>query len=252
MTDNNRLQKLTELCITHNESIRDCDPDSLIDLDKYTTEDELIFNLWKYKINIENLGFGYPYDELAHMLPDGRILGKPGYSRNEDFSTIDKNDCFLIYFKFHHLIPEFLYYSLLLPHHNRNYDEQLKSKFNRNIISLNEILSKINKENIKCYDDLRKMLRPNTLSKLDLCYLLWECENYNIYNEGLYPGDIIDVDCPRAPDGLIDPKIRTCYKCGYMARKMKMCAGCKNAHYCSIECQKGDRKNHKMWCKKSN
>ena len=41
-------------------------------------------------------------------------------------------------------------------------------------------------------------------------------------------------------------------RCGFCGRndvKLLLCGGCKAVKYCSVECQGGDRKEHKVYCK---
>lgn len=64
IVDDHRLSKLIELCVDHNNSIRDSHPKLLIDLDKYTAPDYLILNLIFHDIDTGVLGFGYPYDDM--------------------------------------------------------------------------------------------------------------------------------------------------------------------------------------------
>ena len=47
---------------------------------------------------------------------------------------------------------------------------------------------------------------------------------------------------------------KECNKCkskiGEGGKKLKLCSGCKDVYYCSIECQKSNWKEHKPLCKK--
>lgn len=44
---------------------------------------------------------------------------------------------------------------------------------------------------------------------------------------------------------------RACAFCKTINEKLKICGNCNSTHYCGIECQKKDWKNHKKLCKKS-
>ena len=61
-----------------------------------------------------------------------------------------------------------------------------------NLNCFNEFWIKLGKEPIQKYEDLRAILKAGTLSKLELCSLLWECENYGIYTGGISVWDFID------------------------------------------------------------
>ena len=42
-----------------------------------------------------------------------------------------------------------------------------------------------------------------------------------------------------------------CEYCGCSTKKLSRCGGCDKVHYCSIDCQKKDRKKHRDECKKT-
>ncbi|KAF8498850.1 hypothetical protein JB92DRAFT_2983271 [Gautieria morchelliformis] len=48
-----------------------------------------------------------------------------------------------------------------------------------------------------------------------------------------------------------EPFLHNCQSttCGRMSTNMRLCAGCRRAHYCSPSCQKDDWKSHKVLCK---
>ena len=42
-----------------------------------------------------------------------------------------------------------------------------------------------------------------------------------------------------------------CECCGCSTKKLMLCSACKKVRYCSVDCQKKDRKVHKDECKKA-
>lgn len=184
--DSHRMSKLVELCVDHNNSVSDSCPEKLIDLEKYTTPEDLIFNLWYHEIDVGVLGFGYPYDDiLRNWVPDDA-------EEDEEKTSFEHT---IAYLSFIHSdrIPDFLYYSLVLKKDKTYYgyhDESHNKKTKRNMIKIKEIWAKIGrKETISNYHDLRKILKSNILTKIELCCLLWECEDNDLFNVGIWPMD---------------------------------------------------------------
>lgn len=185
--DSHRLLKLIELCTEHNDSVRDSYPDRIIDLEKYTTADDLVFNLWFHHIDVGVLGFGHPYDEILK-----------GWLHNcyEEPSKFEENLTYLSYIHYERISP-FLSYALLLPKKHGSYypfnEDEKSLKLNNNMLKLKEIWSNIGREEIiSDYHDLRKILRANILTRIELCCLLSECDNYDIFNLGLWQADCLD------------------------------------------------------------
>ncbi|XP_033760710.1 uncharacterized protein LOC117342620 isoform X2 [Pecten maximus] len=61
-----------------------------------------------------------------------------------------------------------------------------------------------------------------------------------------YKEDPVDQNTKRKRDNTIN---KTCYVCGETSAVVKTCARCKMVNYCSQDCQKKDRKRHKIQCK---
>lgn len=93
----------------------------------------------------------------------------------------ENNRVYLVYQNAHE-IPKFLYNVLWL-------------KKNTVIIHMviNDYWIKIDQKPIKSYEDFRDVLMQNILTPIQLCYLLFECENYNVYNPGTSIHDFFDM-----------------------------------------------------------
>ena len=188
--NNHRLSKLIELCKDHNSNHHE----SIIDLEKYATAEELIFCLWERKVDVNVLGFGYPHDEsLMTWVPQEDEEGENlvyGLESNPVYQSYVHSDKLI----------EFLYYSLLLPkkyhgsYHPLDFIDYSRAKeiLKGNLDSFNGFWMKMGREPITDYSEFRAILKSNTLSKIELCYLLWESEDYGITNTGLNVWDFID------------------------------------------------------------
>lgn len=176
-----RNYRLLNLCLGHN-SANQSNPELLIDLYKYKTAEDLIFNLWYHNIDVGNLGFGEPYDEIIKdWVPD-----------NYD-QPFEENAAYLTYVNAEK-IPWFLSYSLVLP---KNYNEQWNrsQKFSNSskILKIfNKFWMNLGKEPISDYNDFVKILISNTLTKIELCCLLWECQNYRLFNSNMSVDDFLN------------------------------------------------------------
>lgn len=175
--DVHRLSKLIELCKEHNY----LNPEKIIYLSKYKNADELVFNLWRNDIDVGVLGFGFPYDE---MLRDW-IWDTEG-----DEGNIENN---MLYLSYVHSddIPNFLYYSLFLPK-KCGYNHNDETTLFNNIKLFNEFWVKLGKEPIENYHDFRQILDSKILTRIELCCILWECHNYNIFVPDIFLYDYMD------------------------------------------------------------
>lgn len=180
VTMDSRLAKLIQMCKDH--------PKFAIDLEKYKTAEELMFCLWERNIDIGDLGFGHPCDRIFK-----------GYVKlDKNHNPVCDLKVNLMYQSYLHSdkIPDYLYYALMLPKDHGSYDPLDYSVANdmleRYLDSFNIFWKGLGKEPITGYDDLREILKSNTLSKLDLCYLLWESDSYQITLPGVSVYDFID------------------------------------------------------------
>ena len=172
-----RLEELIDLCNTHNKT----SPGYAIDIDKYQTWEELVFSLWEHDINVGEFGFGDSYDDIMKSWTVG--------NQDEDnIFGIETNAAYLTYLNSDKII-DFLYYSLLLINHGHYLKD--KNIPRTNLERFNEFWTEMGKAPIEDYTELRKILVSNTLTKIELCCLLWECENYGIFNIGLTVWDLI-------------------------------------------------------------
>lgn len=194
---------LIELCQKYNR----VNPELAIDLEKYTTEKELIFCLWERQIFSDKFGFGQPYDEALQ-----------GYSQEYDLEDEDLErrlyglETHSVYQSYLHpdMVSNFLYDALDLPlvssisiatltenlkeyrsYFGKDVSEYPEHVFD-NINKFNDFWCKLVKKPIKDYNELRQILVSSELTNLDLCYLLWECENYGIFKKGITVWTVIE------------------------------------------------------------
>jgi hypothetical protein len=187
---------LIVLCKTYNVK----HPELIIDLNKYLTKEELIFCLWERDVDIGDFGFGQPYDETFK-----------NYSREYDAEDEDlerrlyglNNNS--VYQSYLHpdMVSNFLCNALDLPlvivtniavvsKNLKDFRDSCPEQIDNNINKFNDFWCKLIKKPIKDYTELRQILVSNTLTNLDLCYLLWECDNYGIFREGISVWTVIE------------------------------------------------------------
>lgn len=182
---NPQLDKLVELSQKYNTEHKN----NHIDLERYTTLEELIFCLWERKIKTSNCGFGDKYDDiLAPWVPqeDNDDNSQYGLETNNVYQSYVHAD----------KIPNFLFFTLCLPtKHCNSYpiNHGLYTKIcDDSLDKFNIFWINMGKVPITGYDDLRSILKSKTLSPLELCCLLWECADYDIFNINLSVYDFLD------------------------------------------------------------
>lgn len=181
--ESHRLSKLTELCVSYNNSIMESAPENAIDLIKYNTSEMLIFNLWYHEVDVGVLGFGYPYDDMIKdWVPE---------VEDEVENKIESNKTYLSYVHSDR-IPYFLYYSLYLMKDIREPTFTDREKLTKNVIKFNDILNEIGKSPISDYRELRQLLVSGTFTKIELCCLLWKCESENLIIKEISVSDMLD------------------------------------------------------------
>lgn len=77
-------------------------------------------------------------------------------------------------------------------------------------------------------------------------------EAFTLHNEKVRAANFPDdVDVNNVRYNPFDPYtaiVTTCRKCGSWLKKLRCCSRCKNALYCSTDCQSGDWSKHKSHC----
>jgi hypothetical protein len=197
---------LIELCKTYNNDHKE----SAIDINKDYSDEELIFLLWEREIDVGDLGFGHPYDDALK----GWVL----QSDDDTGERIFNLDTCWVYRAFNRIdkVIDFLSNSLDLPlpanaltaaenkfgkfkeyrdkrEADSNYNDTTGVVFN-DINTFHYFWTKMGKRPISSYTDLRLILASKTLTPIQLCYLLFESENWLLINRenGMAFLDIVD------------------------------------------------------------
>lgn len=173
------MQSLIKLAQHHNFH----NPHSLIDLNVCNSIEELIFALWSREVDVSTLGFGFFHDKILRdkMIVDYDSCGRP-------ITDLNKNKVYLTYLH-SDKIASFLAYSLSLPKLAK------LAECHNNLDSFNEIRLCLQKRSIKNLSDLRAMFKNREFSRIDLCCLLWDSENYHLYRPDISVDDFLEVEC---------------------------------------------------------
>lgn len=185
-----QLAGLIQLCKDYNAT----HSKSAIDLEEYTSISQLICCLWERRVNTGAFGFGEPFDKALKgwSLQDdedavGNLTPRYGLDTNMVYCVLSNT----------HLMPSFLHYSLMLP---KNYGiyypincKESSFMLTKNLERFNEFWTKMGKAPIADYHELRHLLITDTLSSIELCYLLFECENYRLYLPGMSMFDFLEL-----------------------------------------------------------
>jgi hypothetical protein len=179
-----RLRKLRELAIEYNATA----PSGYkIDVNRYTTPDELIFALWVHGVEIpEVLTYGEPYDNTF----DVAIFWERQY-HGDTIQDVSKLMPYQV-LKHAHKLPEFLYFSLLLTgnvhYATEQVEEAIEDQIETNLDKLNTAWLKLpvsQGESIRDGQDFKEILKSGRLTDLDLAYLALEAHGEEMYNIGV-------------------------------------------------------------------
>ena len=152
----------------------------------HDTTEKLIFGLWNREVDVP--GFGDPYDDIL------------SYWAENDVCDLDKN---IVYLSYLHSdkIPIFLSYALMLPKVVRKVESTTRTSSSltpamlHNLIQIDDILKSMSKRCVTDIFDLRRMLKDEFFSKIQLCCLLWECQHRELYVPSVSYKDFLIVDC---------------------------------------------------------
>lgn len=180
------FQRLVNLAKNYNSE----NPHLSLDLDLHDTIDKLIFGLWGRDVYFTD-GFGTYYDHILNGCETNKN------QKDQIITDLDKNRVYLTYLH-SDKISKFLGYSLVLP--KSSYYDFVRSKAwdetaEQNLITFNKMLSYMEKRDITGLSDLRLMLKNGEFNKIELCCLLWECENLCLFNIGTCVQDFLEIEC---------------------------------------------------------
>lgn len=181
-----RNSALVDLCQKYNNEHEE----SKIDFEECKCDEDLIFSLWARKIDVGEFGFGNPYDKAL----EGWAIEIDDYT-GEPIYILSKSYMYRCWYN-SDKIPEFLCIALNLPEEastkasvfkslKEYVDNEAASRIGglyvyTPLTQFNYIWSLLNKEPIISYDELRRILRSGELTRIQLCYLFFECNNFNV------------------------------------------------------------------------
>jgi hypothetical protein len=194
-----KYSSLVELCKTYNSE----NESGHIEIEKYSTAEELIVCLWKREVEIGDLGFGEPYDETLKSLAidEDDETGEPIYDleRNMVYKSLTRTSEIKTFLLNHLNLPDQGYSKATAYEGLNDFEDyygltgNIRGPGISNIDIFNHIWTKMGKDAIINYAELKAVLNSDELTSLQLAYLFLECDGSMIVCEEPGVFEVLDI-----------------------------------------------------------